>query len=134
MTETLLQELQRFVDSVAGLEILTPQQRRRINTAATLPDAFLEAVACAIEAIPHFAEMTGLTTAEIEEIIAFSSAHLTVADELERVARVMRDTIAARRASVGQRALLFYALAKRSDDEEAIAHTERMRRRLRPRR
>jgi hypothetical protein len=130
MTETLLQELRRFADDG---ELLSPQERRRINTAATLPDDFLEAVAHAMEARPHFGDVARLSTAEIHETVSSTNAEGAVVEELERVLRAMRDRIAARRADVGQRALLVYALAKRSDDEEVIVHTERMRRRLRPR-
>jgi hypothetical protein len=131
MTETLLEELRRLAEDA---EVLTPQERRRINTAATLPDDFLEAVADALEAVPRYADVARLSTEEIEDTVTDTNARVAVVEELERVTRAMRDTIAARRADVGQRALLVYALAKRSDDEEVIVHTERMRRHLRPRR
>lgn len=134
MKDTLLRDLRRFADSVAGREILSPQQRRRINTAATLPDEFLHVVARALEAIPQYGEMARLSTEEIQDAVAFSNEHEAVAEELEQLARQIRDRVVTRRADVGQRALLVYALAKRSDDENVIVHTERMRRHLRPRR
>ncbi len=131
MKEELLEELRRVADDAPSL---TPQERRRINTAATLPAGFLEAVAHAMAVRPRFADIARLSTEEIHDTVTATNAREAVADELERITRAMRDTIATLRADVGQRALLVYALAKRSDDEEMIEHTERMRRNLRPKR
>ena len=125
--------MRRFAASAAGQELLTPQQRRRINTAATLPDEFLQDVARAIEVNPEYADMARLSIEEIHETVTVANAQETLVEELEQLTRRMRDAIAVRRAGVGQRALLVYALAKRSDDEEVIAHAERMRKNLRPR-
>lgn len=131
MKEELLDELRRVAD---GAPSLTPQERRRINTAATLPDDFLEAVAHAVVVRPRFGDIARLSTEEIHDTVRFANAREAVVEELERITRAMRDTIATLRADVGQRALLVYALAKRSDDEELVEHTERMRRNLRPKR
>ncbi|HEX6096932.1 MAG TPA: hypothetical protein VF432_11455 [Thermoanaerobaculia bacterium] len=130
MTEELLDALRRFAD---GAPSLSPQERRRINTAATLPDDFLEAVAHAMEARPRYGDIARLSTEEIHDTVAATNAREAVVEELERITRAMRDTIVTLRADVGQRALLVYALAKRSDDEEMAEHTERMRRKLRAR-
>lgn len=123
--------LRKLAQSVVGFNFVTADRRRKINVSASLPDEFLEAVAVACDASSHLASSSQLTGIEVRDAINFSRAFLSVADELEILARGLRGTVALKRAEVGVRALRAYTLAKtlnRPDDRQLlIPHLAKLR-------
>ncbi|HEY6137014.1 MAG TPA: hypothetical protein VI670_04555 [Thermoanaerobaculia bacterium] len=82
-----------------------------------LPDAFFLELAVAIESSEAFvkaleAASLQLTPAEIRDMLRYAEAYLPFADALERFARGVRHTVAARRANVGRKASSAYRIAQ----------------------
>lgn len=136
--DEFLQRLRQLTASAHGFAVLPASVRRQINTAATLPDSFFDAVALLVGDLPHIGTASRITPDEIRLAMTFGRSYVGVPEELERLARAIRDTVAVHRADVGRRALLAYAFAKRAakgeDGERLAVHLERMRRNLRSRR
>ena len=126
--ETMLREL------LPGFTFLPTAQRRRITTAGSVPDDFLEAVAVAVESTPNVAGPIPITPIELRDAIRSSRAFLSLADQLELMARGVRETVAESRAEVGKRALATYGVARsvnrHLDLTVAIPHFANMRRAL----
>src|SRR5689334_20244428 len=93
----VLPKLRELIEGLEGLTFLTRVERLRVNTTASVRDRFLAAVAAALEAFPLLASIARVTPAQLREVIAYSHAARTLADELERLLRGVRDTITARR-------------------------------------
>lgn len=129
-----IEQLRAMQESIAGYGFVSSKHRRSINAAATVPDRFLEAVAVACDAVAHLASGSLVTGAELRDTVAFARAYTSLADELERLARGMRDTVAVRRSDAGSRALRAYSVAKSynrpSDLEPLIPHLREMQRAL----
>ena len=126
--ETMLREL------LPGFTFLPTAQRRRITTAGSVPDDFLEAVAVAVESTPNVAGPIPITPIELRDAIRSSRAFLSLADQLELMARGVRETVAEARAEVGKRALATYGVARsvnrHLDLTLAVPHFANMRRAL----
>jgi hypothetical protein len=117
-----------------GFTFLPTAQRRRITSAGATPDEFLEAVAVAVEQTPNIGAPIQITPAELREAISTSRAFLSLASQLELMARGVRETVADRRAEVGKRALITYGVARsvnrHLDLTLAVPHFANMRRAL----
>jgi hypothetical protein len=117
-----------------GFTFLPTAQRRRITNAGSVPDDFLEAVAVAVESTPNVGAPIQLSPGELRDAIRSSRAFLSLADQLELMARGVRETVADRRAEMGKRALVTYAVAKavnrHLDLTLAVPHFDNMRRAL----
>lgn len=130
----MLVQLRALAQSVGDYGFITKGQRRRLNTVSTLPIPFLLSVAVALDASEALTRAAGITGAQIRDVVALANAYVPVADEMALVAGGMRDTVQAKRADTGQRALRAYRLAKSfnspSDRELLIPHIEDMKRTL----
>jgi hypothetical protein len=117
-----------------GFTFLPAAQRRRITTAGSVPDDFLEAVAVAVESTPNVAGLIPITPAELREAIRSSRAFHSLADQLELMARGVRETVAEQRGAIGKRALATYGVARsvnrHLDVTVAVPHFATMRRAL----
>ena len=126
--EAMLREL------LPGFTFLPTAQRRRITNAGSVPDDFLEAVAVAVESTPNVAGPIPITPIELRDAILSSRAFLSLADQLELMARGVRETVAERRAEIGKRALATYGVARSAnrhlDLSVAVPHFANMRRAL----
>jgi hypothetical protein len=135
---SLIERVRELVQSVKGYVQLTPQWRRKINSAATLPDAFFEVGALTVDSNEWLASTAKLTHAEIHQMLESSADITLLASELELLAKGLRSTAAAQRADVGQRLLLAYAVAKQfnkmNSRDVAIPHIEKMQAMMRARR
>jgi hypothetical protein len=130
----MLVQLRVLVQAVPGFGYLSKAQRRSITPAATVPDVFLLSTGVACDASPTLATSSGLTGVETREVVVFTRAYLSVADELELLAKGLRDTVAQVRAPVGQRSLRAYFNAQRinnpSERALLIPHLANMKRDL----
>jgi len=108
----MLQQLRALAATVPGFAHVPTGRRHKITPTASLPDAYLHAVSVACDASEHLALSSQITGAELRDGIAFSHAFLSVADELELIARGLRGTVAERRWDIGRRALRAYSIAK----------------------
>jgi hypothetical protein len=127
-------QLRELVQSIPGFGYAAKGRRRKISSAAHVPDPFLEAVAVACDASVQLSAASELSAPELRGLIAFARAFTSLADEMQLIARGLHDTVAERRAGVGQRALRAYAVAKsinRPEDRELlIPHLANMQRTL----
>jgi hypothetical protein len=131
---TILGQLRTIVQSIQGFNFVTTGQRRRLSSAASVPDTFLLTVGLALDASSDLATAAKVQGAELRDAVNFSNAFRAVATELEVVARGLRETIDARRADAGGRALRAYSLARSfnrpSDRDLLIPHLREMQRTL----
>jgi hypothetical protein len=104
---------------------------RTLNSAKSVPDAFLEMTAVAIEASAELQALDRVDPADLRDVANFSLAFTPVAEELELMARAVRHTIAIRRATVGQLALQVYqfvkTFARKTSRQILMPHYENMR-------
>jgi len=130
----MLVQLRELAQSVPGFAYTPRERRRRINAAASLRDDFLHAVAVACDASPQLATASQISGNELRHGISFAQAYRSVADELQLLAKGLRDTVAERRNDIGQRALRAYNIAKRmnrpEDREVLVPHLATMARML----
>lgn len=109
----LLTKVRQLVtESIQGFAFAGPGRRRQITVSGSLPDAFLSSTAVSCDASPEFSTAAQLTGTEIRQAVAFRVAYAPVADELELLAKGIRDTLAEHRSRIGYRALRAYAIAK----------------------
>lgn len=119
---TMIEEMRRLAQAVEGFALATTARRRKISASAAVPDAFLHSLAIACDASPRLGTAGEITSSELLEAIEFKSAYFPVADELELLARAIRDTVAEKRSAIGHRALRAYIIAKRMNapDDRAL--------------
>jgi hypothetical protein len=130
----ILIQVRQLTQSINGFSFSSQGRRRQITNSASVPDAFLQSVAIACDAAPELASAAHITSVELRKAIEFTRAYHSVADELELLAKGLRDTVAERRADVGRRALHVYNLAKSfnsgADRVVLIPHLKNMKRDL----
>lgn len=128
----LLAEVRSVRERIVGFEHNRPSERSRLNLNAGTSDQFLESCATAIEASPPLAATARTQPAILRDVIIFSQAYTSLADELELTARGLRYTIARRRAEAAQMALQTYAIAKSlnrpPEREVLVPHIQAMKR------
>lgn len=133
----LTERVRSVVEAVEGFIHLKPGERRRINTAATLPTDFYSVSAGMLDAYEWLAASSQVTGAEVRRMLDDSPGYDALAVELEILARGIRSTLAARRAVVGQRLLTMYEIARRSNrsgEESYVKEVELLEQILRSRR
>ena len=130
----MLVQLRVLIQAIPGFGFLSKAARRSITQAASVPDVFLQSTGVACDASLTLATSSALTGAETREVLIYTRSYLSVADELELLAKGVRDTVAQFRAPVSERALRAYAIAKRINNpaERAllIPHLANMKRDL----
>jgi len=133
----ILDQVRSLIQSVNGFVHLTPTWRRKINSAATLPDQFYQLGSLALDGSEWLARTSQLTGPEVRSTIVYSEGVIELARELELLAKGLRGTAAAHRGSVGERLLFAYTIGRRynrTNDAEVIPHIEEMEALLRARR
>lgn len=130
----LLNDARAIRTKISGFRFGRLADRKRLNLSAGVPDRFLQTVAVALEASPSLAAASNTSAHDLREAIQFSREFLNVAEELELIAKGLRNTIALRRVRADQDARQVYALAKSfnrpSDREPLVPHIDAMRRAL----
>jgi hypothetical protein len=130
----LLVQIRSLQASVNGFTFSRTPDPRSLNSAGSVPPAFLEAVAVALDASPELAAACKVAASEIRSDAVYVNAFTPVAEELELMARAVRHTLAIHRNETGLLALGVYSLAKtfnrRSGRQLPVAHLENMRRAL----
>lgn len=119
---TMIEQMRRLAQAVEGFTMATTARRRKLAASASVPDAFLYSLAIACDASPRLGTAGEITSSELVDAIEFKAAYFSVADELELLARALRDTVAERRSAIGHRALRAYIIAKRMNapDDRAL--------------
>ena len=134
----LLERVRELIQSIRGYVHLTASWRRKINTAATLPDQFFTTSSAILDDNDWLVVASKVTGEEARRIVDDTPGILTLAGELELLAKGLRSTYAARRAAVGERLLLMYEIAKRHNrsqqGEGYIAQVEQLQAILKKRR
>jgi len=105
-------ELQRLVQGVRGLTLLTTERRRKIGLVGHVDDDFLRNMALLIEAHPEVASICQITAAEIRDHLTFTGSYQDVGAELTLHGRKMNDTLFAERASIGERTMRALKIAR----------------------
>lgn len=136
-THQLLLRVRELIQSIDGYVHLTLAYRRKINTAATLPDRFYTTSAMILDDTDWLVSVAKVTADESRQVVDESAGLLSLAGELELLAKGLRSTAAARRGDVGERLLLMYNIARqsnRSRGRELVPHIDTLRDLLRKRR
>jgi len=107
-----LAQIRAIVQSVRGYGFATIKHRRRIGLPAAVSDAFLNAVAVALDASEAFANAAGVTGAQLRDAIAYTNAYRPVANELELMASGIAQGVWTTRAEAAGLALKAYRLSK----------------------
>ena len=131
----LIKELRELIQTrIPGFAVAAKGRRLKINTTASLSDAFLESVAAACAAHPDLSVRAQITAEEIRDAIARSRVMATVAEELSILSRGVADTMAELRNNVGKRARSAYHCAidinREEDRELLVPHLSAMQRTL----
>jgi hypothetical protein len=107
-------ELRRWREQIPHFIIPeTPDATVRLNSAASVPVAFMELTNVAIANQPVLVRTGGLTPAQIRDLIAYAEAYGPLPDELEALAKFIRHSTALARNTAGAEALTTYSLAQR---------------------
>ena len=87
--------------------------KRQIITVASLPPAFIERAAVAITNSASLVRAGAVDPERIRDLMSYSDAYESLADELEAMASFVRHSVATARSEAGREALTTYALAQR---------------------
>ncbi len=131
----LIKRIRAIASEIPDFKQLATVKVRRLTANAHLHDGFLNAVGNAIDSSPSLQTAVGSTTPDqIRQNVDFATAYGAVAEELEGLARGIRNTIAAKRSEIANAALQAYAIAGRMAklDEHArlIPHVTEMKKTL----
>ena len=131
----LIKDIRELIETrIPGFALAAKGRRLKINTTASLSDAFLESVAAACVAHAELSVAGQITADEIRDSISRSRVLATVAEELSILSRGVADTAAEARNEVGKRARRIYhyanTLNKEEDRELLIPHLAAMKRTL----
>lgn len=131
----LMAEIRALVQArIPGFALAAKGRRLKINTTASLTDAFLESTASACAANSTLSSAGDVTPAEIRDTVTFSRVYSSVGEEFRILGRGVDDTVAERRYDVGQRALRVYSAAERinrpDERELLVPHLAAMKRAL----
>ncbi|MGZ5443253.1 MAG: hypothetical protein ACXW5U_21725 [Thermoanaerobaculia bacterium] len=133
----MMEQARSLIQSVKGFVHLTPSWRRKINSAATLPRHFYRIGAIVLDEHEWLAKAARVTGPEVRDAVDGSVGLVSLASELELLAKGLRSTAAARLGHVGQRLLLVYTVARkhnRNNDDVQIPQIAQMEAILRARR
>lgn len=111
----IAQQVRSAVETLPGLVFITDDERSRLSASAGVPDPFLETCAAAMDETTVLSAVGKMSAAELRVVIVVSQANLALADELERLARGVRDTVTTARAAAGTEALRVYSVAQKLD-------------------
>jgi hypothetical protein len=127
--------VRQLAQSIQGFSYAARGRRVKIGVTASVPDAFLLSTAAACDAAPEFSSAVQLTGSQLRQAIDYQRAYVQLADELELIAKGLRDTLAEHRFQIGTLALRAYSVAKSfarpTDSATFIPHLKNMKRDLR---
>ena len=130
-----LEHIRGIKELIEGFTFDTEPDLRSLNTAKSVPDAFLEELAVAIEASEPLANASQVQPPELRDTVGFSQAFRPVDVEMGIVHRAMKSTIARKRGGVCRRALQTYHTAKgfarKTDRPLLMVHLDAMKNALR---
>ena len=110
--QEILVQIRALMQKVRGYGFTTVSHRRRLTPAATLPVSYLLSVGVAMDASPELSRATGLTGAEIRDVVNFFNAFSPVVDEMKLAAAGLEQTVQSQRGGIGQKCLKGYSMAK----------------------
>lgn len=126
----VLEHIRGIKELIGGFTFVAEPDPRTLNAAKSVPDAFLEMTAVAIEASEELAQSSRVTPAELRDAAGFSMAFTPVAKELAMMSQAVSYTVAVKRSTVATLALQVYqvgkALVRRTIRPLLIPHVESM--------
>src|SRR6185436_17228480 len=126
----VLEHIRGIKELIGGFTFVSEPDPRALNAAKSVPDAFLEMTAVAIEASEELAQSSRVTPAELRDAAGFSMAFTPVAKELAMMSQAVSYTVAVKRSTVATLALQVYqvgkALVRRTIRPLLIPHVESM--------
>ncbi|HYI11933.1 MAG TPA: hypothetical protein VEK57_22955 [Thermoanaerobaculia bacterium] len=116
-------DLQQMWDLIPRKAIpLSPTDRIRLNSAASVPAQFVELTTVAVANEKSLVRGEGAPPDVIRDLMAYADAYDPFADELEAFALFVRHSVTAARHFAGTEALTTYSLAQRLAKQPATAH------------
>jgi len=101
----------------------TPDETRRMNSAASVPPQFVELAAAAVENTPVLALTGSDEPGVVRDLVHYGEAYTVLAEELESLARTLRNSVATAKNRAGRFALNTYALSARLAQQPENADT-----------
>lgn len=130
----IAQQVRAAVETLPGFTFITAEERSRLSSSAAVPDRFLEVCAASMEEHVALAAASKISAAELRSVLAVAQANLALADEIERLARGVRDTVLVARAVAGTEGLRVYSVARRlnrpRDTQSSVSTLVQMQRTL----
>lgn len=132
--KALLADIRALYAKMPRLVIEEPEEAQKLASAASVPDAFMEAAGAAIDRSKRLEGAAEMDATTLRDTYGFALAYDAVVTEAYAFARAVEHTIRVQRAAAGISALDIYAvgqrLAKRKNGAEFVPHVEDMRRKL----
>jgi hypothetical protein len=121
-------ELQRLLQGLRGLTLLTPERRRQVVVTGHVDEDYLRGVALLLDAHPDVAAASQLSGSEIRDHLNYSGPYQGVGDEMMLSGRKVNDTLLAERASIGERCIRALRIARSINSpagrESLVPHLE----------
>lgn len=126
--QAILLDLQRLIGGIQGLTLLTSERRRQLSTSGHVDEDFLRHMALLLDANSDVATACHLTGAEIRDHLNFFGSYQGVGAEMMLGGNKVEDTLLARHASVGERAMRGLKIARNINSpvgrESLVPHLE----------
>jgi hypothetical protein len=133
--QAFLEKLRALRQEIPNLTFpLSAAEARRLNSAASVPDDFIEMASVAMKNSPQLVAAVSADPDQMRDLVRFSNAYVAIAQELDAMGFGSRHTVAIARHKAGSDALDVYAaaktLARRADGAHLRPHIAEMRRTL----
>jgi len=118
-----IEEIHAMRNQIPDLDVEAPQlTRREMATVVSVPPEFIEAATNSRSLTPELLHGTPVPPETVRDLMSFATAYDTVADQLEGLARFIRQRTAEAKHIAGSEALATYAIAQRLATRPATRH------------
>lgn len=118
-----IEEIHAMRKQIPDLDIPVPQKTRKaLGPAGTVPPEFIEAATNSRSVTPELLHGAAVAPEKLRDLMSFATAYEPVADQLESLARFIRQKAAEAKNVAGSEALVTYSLAQRLATRPATTH------------
>ena len=124
--QAVIQKIQEIRDSIPNLAMLTPEERRKLSSSASLSHEFVQETVAATQNSSHLAVSGAMDAAQMRDLLAFADAWAPVVVQAESLTRFLTHTVAVAKSRSGSQALVTYSLAQRLAKKPETAYLRPM--------
>lgn len=132
--QTLVEGIRAMRQQIPNFAIPDKAAQRKLGRVATVPPAFVELTAVAVQNNATLVRNGATDPAQSRDLLSYAESYAPVADELEALAAFIRHSVRLAKNKVGSEALTTFALArrlaKRPEHAELLPHVADMQRAL----